>query len=81
MAISKVIYGNETLIDISEDTVKAKFLVNNHTAHGSDGEAIVGSIPWRFVVQETLVCFDNESVVCQSLISAAGSIVGTTLIL
>ena len=81
MAISKVIYGNQTLIDISGDTVKAKYLVANHTAHGSDGTELIGTIPWRFVVQETLVFFDKEEVVGQSMISEAGSVTGTTLVL
>lgn len=43
MAISKVIYGNQTLLDISQDTVAADKLLSGYTAHGSDGEAINGS--------------------------------------
>lgn len=81
MAISKVIYGNQTLIDISGDSVKAKYVVANHTAHGSDGVGFTGTIPWRFVVQETLVFFDKERVANQSMISEAGSVTGTTLVI
>ncbi len=43
MAISKVIYGNNTLIDLTTDTVEASKLLSGYTAHGRDGEAITGS--------------------------------------
>ena len=42
-AISKVVYGNQTLIDLTADTVAADKLLTGYTAHGRDGEAIVGS--------------------------------------
>lgn len=44
MAISKVVYGNDTLIDISGDTVTAADLKYGVTAHGSDGTAITGAV-------------------------------------
>lgn len=44
MAISKVIYGETTLIDISEDTVNAAAMLSGVTAHKSNGEAITGNI-------------------------------------
>lgn len=49
MAISKVIYGGTTLIDLTKDSVTAdKILVNKttgkgYTAHGADGEEITGT--------------------------------------
>ena len=43
MAISKVIYGNNTLIDLTTDTVEASKLLSGYTAHGRDGEAITGT--------------------------------------
>ena len=81
MAISKVVYGNQTLIDLTSDTVEAKYMISNKTAHGADGVAITGTIPWRMVVQETLLFFDKEEVVGQSMISSAGSVTGTTLVI
>ena len=42
-AVSKVIFGNQTLIDISQDTVRADKLLKNFTAHGADGEPVVGT--------------------------------------
>lgn len=43
MAISKVIYGNNTLIDLTTDTVEASKLLSGYTAHGRDGAAITGT--------------------------------------
>lgn len=43
MANSKVIFGNTVLMDLTSDTVTASDLAYGKTAHGADGEAIVGT--------------------------------------
>lgn len=43
MATSKVIFGNQTLIDLTSDTVDAAHLASGFTAHGADGEAVTGT--------------------------------------
>lgn len=43
MGVSKVIYGNDVLIDLTGDTVTAGNLKTGYTAHGADGEEIVGT--------------------------------------
>lgn len=43
MAISKVIYGGETLIDLTADTITADKLKKGYTAHGANGEVINGT--------------------------------------
>lgn len=43
MAISKVIYGGKTLIDLTSDTVTKEKILSGYTAHGADGEAITGT--------------------------------------
>lgn len=43
MAVSKVIYGGQTLIDLTADTIKEDKLLKGYTAHGADGEVINGS--------------------------------------
>lgn len=43
MAISKVVYGSETLIDLTADTVEASKLLKGVTAHGADGEKVTGA--------------------------------------
>ena len=41
--VSKVIYGNQTLIDLTDDTINASRILSGYTAHGSDGAPLVGS--------------------------------------
>lgn len=43
MAINKVIYGGETLIDLTGDTVTADKVLNGFTFHGKDGVVGTGS--------------------------------------
>lgn len=43
MGYSKVIFGGETLIDLTSDTVTAENLLKGFTAHGKDGEKITGT--------------------------------------
>jgi hypothetical protein len=43
MAINKVIFGDETLIDLSSDTVTADKVLTGVKAHGADGEPITGA--------------------------------------
>ena len=41
--VSKVIYGNETIMDISSDTIVATALLSGYTAHDASGAPITGS--------------------------------------
>lgn len=43
MAINKVIYGGETLIDLTGDTVDAAHLLSGTTAHDKSGAVITGA--------------------------------------
>lgn len=43
MAISKVVYGGQTLIDLTADTITADKLLIGARAHGADGEVIEGA--------------------------------------
>lgn len=44
MAINKVVYQGDTLIDLTNDTVTAETLAEGITAHAKNGEVIVGSM-------------------------------------
>jgi hypothetical protein len=44
MAVNKVIYGGNTLIDLSEDTVTPETLAEGVTAHDKSGAIIVGTM-------------------------------------
>lgn len=43
MAINKVVYGNNTLIDLTSDTVTADKLMQGYTAHDASGTIITGT--------------------------------------
>ena len=43
MAINKVVYGDQVLIDLTGDTVTADKLLSGFTAHGKDGSPIEGT--------------------------------------
>lgn len=44
MGRSKVVYGTETLIDLTEDSVTAAALLSGYTAHDKAGDAIAGTL-------------------------------------
>lgn len=52
MAISKVVYGGNTLIDLTADTIKADKLLKGYTAHGADGEVINGACAYDANTQD-----------------------------
>lgn len=52
MAISKVIYGGQVLIDLTADTVSADKLLVGIKAHGADGESITGTCDYDANTQD-----------------------------
>ena len=52
MAISKVVYGGNTLIDLTADTVAADKILKKYTAHGADGEKITGTCTYDADTQD-----------------------------
>lgn len=52
MAISKVVYGGNTLIDLTADTIQADKLLKGYTAHGADGEAVTGTCTYDADTQD-----------------------------
>ena len=43
MAVNKVVYGENTLLDLTADTIVASALLSGHTAHDKSGAAIMGT--------------------------------------
>lgn len=43
MGVSKVVYGDQTIIDLTGDTIKPDKLLVGYKAHGADGEPINGA--------------------------------------
>lgn len=52
MAISKVVYGGNTLIDLTADTIANDKLLKGYTAHGADGEPITGACEYDANTQD-----------------------------
>ena len=52
MAISKVVYGGTTLIDLTADTVTEDKILTGYTAHGKDGEQISGTCAFNVNSQD-----------------------------
>lgn len=52
MAVSKVIYGGTTLIDLTADTVTADKLLSGIKAHGADGEPVTGTCTYDANTQD-----------------------------
>lgn len=55
MAANKVIYGDTTLIDLTEDTVTEESLFAGYTAHKADGTVITGTAFADFSDELTLL--------------------------
>lgn len=55
MPISKVVYGNNTLIDLTGDTVTASTLGSGITAHTKSGSQITGTAPILYNSNSTLL--------------------------
>lgn len=52
MGISKVVYGGNTLIDLTADTVKPDKILKSYTAHGADGEPMTGTCTYDADTQD-----------------------------
>lgn len=52
MAHSKVVFGGKTLIDLTADTITKNKLLKGYTAHGADGEPIVGECEYDANTQD-----------------------------
>lgn len=56
MSVNKIVYGDRTLIDLTEDTVTEETLLKGCRAHRADGTIIIGTMlsgcPTEFIVEE-----------------------------
>ena len=52
MAINKVIYGGETLIDLTNDTVTADKMLTGYTAHDKSGAPVTGTCDYDSNTQD-----------------------------
>ena len=75
MAVNKVIYGDTTLIDLTEDTVDSYSLLTNKVVYGSMGNVVTQADP--------VVCYEYSSRNAELIIknNDIGRVEGTNLIL
>ena len=59
MAINKVVYGNNTLIDLTSDTVTADKILKGYKAHAASGEQIVGTSTFDADTQDATATADE----------------------
>lgn len=81
MAISKVVFGDQTLIDLTSDTIESSKMIVGRTAHNAAGESIEGSLPWRLMVQNTVVALDRVTLNGNTVIFSSGSFNDNTVVL
>lgn len=69
MAVSKVVYGANTLMDLTDDTVTPEVLLSGETAHNAMGEKIVGTMQTSSITQTILdniwreIAIENSKIV------------------
>ncbi len=59
MAINKVVYGNNTLIDLTSDTVTADKILKGYKAHAASGEQITGTSTFDADTQDATATADE----------------------
>lgn len=73
MAYNKIIYGGNTLIDLTSDTVDAAYLLSGYTAHAASGETITGTCTYDSDTS------DDTAVVAEILYGVTAHARGTEL--
>ena len=53
--VKKIIYGNTTLLDLTNDTVTEEHLEQGYTAHDANGDPIVGNMTAGGVVSRLTI--------------------------
>lgn len=74
MAYNKIVYGGNTLIDLTGDNVTASDVLSGKTFHGRDGEETVGSMVNRGAVTGTIATKAGTYTIQQGYHSGGGSV-------
>lgn len=73
MAINKIIYNGETLVDLTSDTVTADDLAAGVTATGADGKPLVGLLP-KVTIDAELSLFSTNPVQNKTITAALSNL-------
>lgn len=86
MAVNKVIYDGETLIDLTSDTVASDSLAKGTTAHDKTGAEIIGTLDFESLqnqiteVDERLTALEHMTLQNLFTVPVAIDSTGTTLL-
>ena len=72
MGVNKVIYGGETLVDLTGDTVTPDTLAKGATAHDASGNEVTGVMPITTVLYTEQTITDEQKEQARENIGAAG---------
>lgn len=73
MAVNKIIYNGETLVDLTSDTVTADDLAAGVTATGADGKPLVGLLP-KVTIDAELSPFSTNPVQNKTITAALSNL-------
>lgn len=73
MAVNKIIYNGETLVDLTNDTVTADDLAAGVTATGADGKPLVGLLP-KVTIDAELSLFSTNPVQNKTITAALSNL-------
>lgn len=76
MGVSKVVYGSQTIIDLTTDSVTEDKLLKGYTAHGADGEKITGTCTYDADTQDATAA-EAEILVGKTAYNKGVKITGT----
>lgn len=76
MAINKVVYGSNTLIDLTADTVTADKILKGYKAHAASGEQIEGTSTFDADTQDATATAD-EILAGETAYNKGNKVVGT----
>lgn len=61
--VNKVVYGDTTLIDISDTTATADKIIQGSTAYGADGRKITGTAPQVKNQSKSVTPTDDQQII------------------
>lgn len=74
MVINKVVYGGETLIDLTNDTITQSAVLENTQFHAPNGEIKQGTMPNRHGLIETLETLDDVCAIPEGYHDGSGQV-------
>lgn len=74
MAINKVEFGGNTLIDLTNDNISEDKVFDGTTFHGADGESKTGTMPNNGSISKTMDGIDTKSVNIPSGYTSGGTV-------